>query len=138
MPCPSSASGKRESLDGLSRSVEGEDNPALLINDIVISTLPYETFIVYGRVHGADVRFLVDTGAAVSLLNSTVWRKLTADASLRLEPWLGARLVGVDGSQLRVFGQAPTSTCNWNSNYFDVGSGCRRTDDRRNTRDGLS
>ena len=61
---------------------------------------------MYGRVHGADVRFLVDTGAAVSLLNSTMWRKLTANASLRLEPWLGARLVGVDCSQLRVFSQA--------------------------------
>ena len=42
----------------------------------------------------------------MSLLNSTVWRKLTDDASLRLEPWLGARLVGVDGLQLCVFGHA--------------------------------
>ena len=106
MPYYSSASGKRETLDGLSRPVEGQDNPALLVNDIVISTLPHETFFVYGHVHGADVRFLIDTGAAVSLLNSTVWRKLSAKASLRLEPWLGARLVGVDGSQLRVLGQA--------------------------------
>ncbi|KAL5514957.1 hypothetical protein EMCRGX_G000053 [Ephydatia muelleri] len=53
-----------------------------------------------------DVRFLIDTGAAVSLLNSTVWRKITAKASVMLDPWFGARLVGVDGSQLRVFGQA--------------------------------
>ena len=106
VPYYSSASGKRETLDGLSRPVESQDNPALLVNDIVISTLPHETFFVYGHVHGADVRFLVDTGAAVSLLNSTVWHKLSAKASLRLEPWLGARLVGVDDSQLRVVGQA--------------------------------
>ena len=33
-------------------------------------------------------------------------RKLTAKASLTLDPWIGARLVGVDGSELRVFGQA--------------------------------
>ena len=84
------------------------------------------------------MRFLVDTGAAVSLLNSTVWRKLTAKASLKLEPWLGASLVGVDGLQLHVFDQARLPLCNWNSNYLDVGSGCRRTDNGRNTRDGLS
>ena len=82
------------------------------------------------------MRFLVDTGAAVSLLNSTVWRKLTAKASLTLEPWLGASLVGDEGSQLHVFGQARTSTCNWNSNYLNVCSGCRRTLNGRNTRYG--
>ena len=53
--------------------------------------------------------FLVDTGAAVSLLNSTVWRKLTAKASLRLEPWLGARLVEAR-LPLVIFGTATIST----------------------------
>ena len=59
--------------------------PALLVNDIIISTLPHETFFVYGRIHGVDVRFLVDKGATMSLLNSTVWCKLTAKASITLE-----------------------------------------------------
>ena len=54
---------------------------------------------VHGRVHRTKVRFLVDTGAAVSLLNSIVWRKFSAIASLRLQPWLGALVISVDGSQ---------------------------------------
>ena len=37
-----SASGKRVTLDGLSPSIWGRDNPAL-VNDIVIATLPHET-----------------------------------------------------------------------------------------------
>ena len=98
----------RGTIDRLSRSVDGQDNQALVVNVIVFSTLPHETFFVYGRVHRVDVRFLIDIPGLlhVSLLNSTVWRKITAKASVMLDPWFGARLVGVDGSQLRVFGQA--------------------------------
>ena len=61
---------------------------------------------VHGRVHGTKVRFLVDTGAAVSLLNSTVLRKFSAIASLTLQPWLGDCVISVDSSQLCVLGQA--------------------------------
>ena len=62
---------------------------------------------VHGCVHGTSVRFLVDTGAAVSLLNSTMWRKFSVIASLTLQPWLGARVIGVDvGSRLCALGQA--------------------------------
>ncbi|KAL5457467.1 hypothetical protein EMCRGX_G034730 [Ephydatia muelleri] len=50
-----------------------------------------------------QVRFLVDTGAAISLLNSTVWRTFSVIASLRLQPWLGARVIGVDGSRLSCY-----------------------------------
>ena len=70
--CRTSASGKRETLDELSRPVEGQDNPVLLVNDIVISTLPHETFFVYGHVpvsHTAE-----EIAAPVQELN---WNQLS-------------------------------------------------------------
>ena len=46
------------------------------------------------------MRFLVDTGASVSC---HVWHRISASHAA-LQPWSGPRLVGVDGSELRVCG----------------------------------
>ena len=78
----------------------------MALNDrtnIVISTVPHESFCLYGFVNGVTVRFLVDTGASVSLLHSDVWHRISASHAA-LQPWSGPRLVGVDGSELRVCG----------------------------------
>ena len=78
----------------------------MALNDrtnIVISTVPHESFCLYGFVNGVRVRFLVDTGASVSLLHSDVWHRISASHAA-LQPWSGPRLVGVDGSELRVCG----------------------------------
>ena len=56
---------------------------------------------LYGKVKGMGIRFLIDTRAAVSLLHSSVWRQIR-----ELEAWAEPRLVGVDGSALRVLGRA--------------------------------
>eukprot|EP00731_Ephydatia_muelleri_P006907 Em0003g1155a len=105
--CPflssSTAPGKRETLGGISQSAEGR---VVALNDranIVISTVPHESFCLYGFVNGVRVRFLVDTGASVSLLHSDVWHRISASHAA-LQPWSGPRLVGVDGSELRVCG----------------------------------
>ena len=65
--------------------------------------MPHESFCMYGFVNGVRVRFLVDTGASVSLLHSDVWHRISASHAA-LQPWSGPRLVGVDGSELRVCG----------------------------------
>ena len=42
------------------------------------------------------LNFIVDTGAAVTLIINDVWRQLASNQEL--SPWQGPRLVGVDGS----------------------------------------
>ena len=83
-----------------------DEGRVVALNDrtnIVISTVPHESFCLYGFVNGVRVRFLVDTGASVSLLHSDVWHRISASHAA-LQPWSGPRLVGVDGSELRVCG----------------------------------
>ena len=50
--------------------------------------------------------FLLDTGAAVTLLARDAWTRNDPKRSTKLEPWTEYRLVGVDGSPLQVHGQA--------------------------------
>ena len=52
---------------------------------------------------GVSASFLVDTGAAVTLIRDDIWQQ-TQIASNRLEPWSG-RLLGVDGSLLQIHGR---------------------------------
>ena len=92
-----------ERPSAVSQSAEGR---VLALNDrtnIVISTVPHESFCLYGFVNVVRVHFLVDTGASVSLLHSDVWHRISASHAA-LQPWSGPRLVGVDGSELRVCG----------------------------------
>lgn len=51
------------------------------------------------------ISFLLDTGAAVTLLRKDAWERVNAEKTHKLSPWSGQRLVGVDGSPLQVFGQ---------------------------------
>ena len=44
----------------------------------------------------STLNFIVDTGAAVTLIRNDVWRRLASNQEL--SPWQGPRLVGVDGS----------------------------------------
>ena len=61
-----------------------------------------------GTVNGAQTSFLVDTGAAVSLLRDDAWARSNAERACTesLKPWSNPRLVGVDGSPLPVLGCA--------------------------------
>ena len=60
-------------------------------------------FFLYANINGVGINLLVDTGAAVSLLHSSVWHGLSGVA---LETWTGPRLVSVDGSALQILGGA--------------------------------
>ena len=58
-----------------------------------------------GKVDGVDTSFLLDTGAAYTLIRNDAWERIAAENSRDLEQWTGQRIVGVDGSPLRVHGR---------------------------------
>ena len=53
-----------------------------------------------GRVNGHNLSFLVDTGAAVTLIQKDVWDEVSAGSTVKLEPWNKRQLVSVDGNPL--------------------------------------
>ncbi|KAL5482287.1 hypothetical protein EMCRGX_G022596 [Ephydatia muelleri] len=54
----------------------------------------------------------VDTGAAVSLLSSKIWREIeNTRVPIVMQPWLGKKLVGVDGTPLSVRGCIHAPLC---------------------------
>ena len=60
-----------------------------------------------GVILSVPVDFLLDTGAAVSLIREDVWSRISKlqDAHVsQLQEWMGKRLVGVNGSALSVKG----------------------------------
>jgi len=67
----------------------------------VCSTADYH---LHGAVNEVAAKFLVDTGAAVSLLNKSVWDKISRDGGLQLETGITQKLVGVQGSPLELCG----------------------------------
>jgi len=66
---------------------------------VLISNVSHDSYYLYATVNGVGVNFFIDTGAAVSLLHTSVWRQLR---TVPLDTWTGTRLVGVDGSALQV------------------------------------
>ena len=55
-------------------------------------------------VKGSPVEFMLDTGAAVSLVRKDVWDRLGGASTFGLSPWRGRHLVGVEGSTVPVCG----------------------------------
>ena len=106
MPWPPAKPGKLPTLGAVSRTHEGNDNEA----HETINILPLTTtaaFRISGQVLGSTVSFLLDTGAALTLVRKDVWDSLGLTRP-RLEPWSGLRLVSVDGNPLSVLGCAQT------------------------------
>ena len=73
---------------------------------IVSPVTPTECFRVEGMVSGERILFLLDTGAAVTLLRKDTWSRINARRPRELESWSEQQLVGVDGASLQVHGQA--------------------------------
>ena len=59
-----------------------------------------------GTINGVPATFLVDTGAAVTLLQQDTWMRIIAHHPQHLSRWSEQRLVGVDGSSLTIHGSA--------------------------------
>ena len=57
-----------------------------------------------GTITGIPARFLVDTGAAASILSKQVWDKVSKQQEASLEVVSGRNLIGVEGSPLKILG----------------------------------
>ena len=66
---------------------------------------PTSAFHVDGQVDGTPTAFILDTGAAVTLLRRDLWDRGKRPQST-LEPWNGPQLVGANGTPIRVHGTA--------------------------------
>ena len=67
---------------------------------------PAVTYHIPVQINGYTCSFLVDTGAAVTLINTSTWTrcKLSGQPPADLIPWNQQRLVGVDRCPLQVKG----------------------------------
>ena len=65
---------------------------------------PHAAFHINGVINSYTVHFMLDTGAAVSLLGTDTWNKIKGTSTLA--PWTNPGLVGVGGTPLRVSGIA--------------------------------
>ena len=97
------ATGKLATLGETSQSYEGDDNKAQSCITISLTSSPAATYKLHCEVNGVSAPFIIDTGAAVSLLRKDVRERCGQDPG-RLQPWAGQRLVGVDGAPLSVLG----------------------------------
>ena len=78
------------------------------INFATTPVLPINSSSAYkipAFVNNICVNFLLDTGAAVSLIRKDVWEQVNAKKQQQLSP-TGHRLVGVDGTPLKILGAA--------------------------------
>lgn len=66
----------------------------------LFSVIPTPAYRVDSFVNGVSTTLLLDTGAAVTLLQSAVWQRIRTN----LKPWSGSKLVGPDGTPIVVQG----------------------------------
>ena len=72
-------------------------------NDTVATVPKNCNFVITGTIQGIPTTYLLDTGAAVTLLHKDKWDALPLTTT-SLKPWTGRPLVGVAGSPLEVWG----------------------------------
>jgi hypothetical protein len=66
---------------------------------------PMATLHLLAKLGGRSFSFLIDTGAAVSLLSTHTWELVQSTSQVNpLKPWTSTRLVGVNGSPIQVKG----------------------------------
>ena len=77
------------------------------VNELMLLTVnPASAYHVVGSINGISIKFMLDTGAAVSLINEDTWNKL-ADLTVKpLSKWNGCQLLGVEGTPIPVVGVA--------------------------------
>ena len=79
-------------------------------DDLIVHTLSVScgsSYHISTVIYTVPVTFVLDTGAAVSLISEDVWTRITKTAGVslpELREWRGKRLVGVNGSPLSVRG----------------------------------
>jgi len=66
---------------------------------------PAKAYHVIGVVSGVEVRFMLDTGASVSLLSRDTWEQVS-EVKSKAQTWTGPQLTGVEGSPILIHGVA--------------------------------
>ena len=83
-------------VDQVCDAVLNDNTHTIAINSV-------SNYIMNARVFGGRVSFLIDTGAAVSLMSTEVWDRIKPVDAPRLNP-VNIKLVGVDGVPFQVKG----------------------------------
>lgn len=96
------AAGKLESLHAVGQAWREETTMASNVIDL-LTVNPTTAYHIKGIVNLYIVNFMIDTGAAVSLLNFKIWDKVKM-ASDELLQWPSPGLVGVGGMPIEVRG----------------------------------
>ena len=98
---------KLVALSGVGHTLEGNSNLTQTLGTSVPITVSQvntaDTLHVGVDLFGHDCLFLVDTGAAVSLISLDIWTQYASTAA-RLQPLTHQRVVSVNGSPLEVAG----------------------------------
>ena len=103
--------GKRATLNAVSRACEGDVQTAQITQTETIPTFSVRSTTDYhlqGDINGISAKFLVDTGAATTLVSKDVWDKVATENEIELNqiPGNPPRLVGVQGPPLQIHGTA--------------------------------
>ena len=112
---PPKGAGKLKTPCARSRAQEGEQEMAQTLSISLVT--PTGGYHVKGMVDQVPTSFLVDTGAAVTLLRKETWEHVNRERKAVLEPWAERRLVSVDGSPLSVYGRADVDLTLGNITY---------------------
>ena len=67
---------------------------------------PISGFHLEGLIDGQAISFLIDTGAAVTLMQKDTWDQVTQGQEIDLEPYGEQQLVNVDGTPLQIYRHA--------------------------------
>ena len=87
------------------------------MNDNIIKLLavnPAYAYHVISEIPGevGNVKFMIDTGAAVSLICENVWKRVAGNEPT-LKAWTGCQLVGAEGSPIEINSTAALTFDSW-------------------------
>ena len=97
--------GKLSNLGAKGWASEGNPREASDLNTLINVNAAMSFFSIQGKLFNKQISFLVDTGSAVSLLHSTIWKQ-SKPPGISLSPWSENFLVGVNGTSLHICGTA--------------------------------
>ena len=97
--------GKLDTLYAKDQAYEGKETMVHVEKRLYsLAVNPAISKFIVVLVRGSPVQFMLDTGAAVSLVRRDVWDRLGGASLFGLSPWRGRHLVGVEGSTVPLYG----------------------------------